>query len=183
MAKSYPAQLNPGSFIPTTDVYDVSIIYSLDINSKEFKEFLVRLRQSINTIALALNTKDSAYYVQEEFVNGQVFFPNPALSSTTQAVPVLRQDYRIVINFGALPNNATKSVPHGLTITSDFSFTRIYAVASNTTGMSYIPIPYSSTTAGDVIELNVDAVNVNITTHSNKTAYTITYVILEYIKQ
>ncbi len=182
MAGPFPAQSNPGAFVPTTDIYDTSILYSIDINSAEFKEFLVRLRQSINNIALVLNIKDSGYYTLTEFVNGQVFFPDPTLSSTTSTAPVDRQVFRLVVNFGALPNTGTKSVAHNLTITNAFSFTRIYATASDTTGHTYIPIPYASPTDANEIELSVDATNVNITTGSNRTNFNICYVVLEYIK-
>lgn len=181
MAGSYPNQANPGLFVPTTNVWDVAELYTVDVQSSEFRELLVRLYQNINTIALALNLKDSAYYVDQEFVNGQVLFPNPALSSSTASAPVYRQVFRKVIDFGALANAGTKSVAHGLTITAGFSFTRIYATASDTIGFNYIPIPYASVAAGNV-ELNVDLTNVTIITGSDYSAFTICYVILEYVK-
>lgn len=172
-----------GSFLPTTDVYDIASIYNIDINSDEFKLFLVRLRQSVNNIALVVNACETGYYALIEILNGQLFFPDPALSSKTTVLPAYRQVFRIVVNFGALPDTATKSVAHGIAPTSTYSFTRIYGTASDTTGLNYIPLPYASNTAGASIELNVDATNVNITTGSNRSNFNITYVILEYIKQ
>lgn len=171
-----------GLFLPTTDVFDIQIIYELDINSTEFKEFLVRLRQSVNDIALAVNLKDSALYYPQEFVNGQIYFPNPALDSTTSTYPDPRQVYRLIVDFGSLPDTGIKSVPHNLAPDSFFSFTRIYATASDKTGLTYIPIPYASPVLADNIAIDVDAVNVNITTGSNRSNYTVTYVVLEYIK-
>lgn len=173
---------NVGLFIPTTDVYDVSALQEIDVNSQEFKYFLVRLRQSINNAALAINLKDSGYYVPTEFINGQVYFPNPGLSSTTAQSPTYRQVFRKVIDFGALPDTASKSVAHGIITTAAYSFTRIYATASDTTAQSYIPIPYASTT-GDDIELSVDATNVTITTLSDRTSFDVCYVVVEYLKQ
>jgi hypothetical protein len=181
---SIPSQANFGAYIPTTYNFDVQQLYSVDINSQEFKELLVRLAQNVNTMLLGINLRDAGYYSQEEFINGQTFFPNPNLNSTTSQQPIDRQVFRKVINFGALPNAAIKSVAHGITITSAFSFTRIYACASDQSGSSYIPIPYVSTVAvNQNIELYVDATNVNIATAIDYTAYTICYVILEYIKQ
>lgn len=171
-----------GLFLPTTDVFDTQIIYELDINSTEFKEFLVRLRQSVNDIALAVNLKDSAMYFEQEFVNGQILFPNPALDSTTSAAPDPRQVFRFVMNFGALPNTGTKSVAHNLAPDANWSVTRLYAAATDPVALSYIPIPYASPVLANNIELNVDATNVNITTGSNRSNYTICYVIWEYIK-
>jgi hypothetical protein len=48
--------------------------------------------------------------------------------------------------------------------------------------MQYIPLPYASPTLVNNIQLSVDATNVTITTGIDYSAYTVTYVILEYIK-
>lgn len=182
MAKSYSEDVNPGLFIPTTSVFDIELMRKADVNSHEFKELLVRLYQNVNNIALALNQKDSGLYYQEEFVTGQVYFPNPSLSSTTQQQPTPRPVFRKVINFGSLPNTGSTSVAHGLTVTANFSFTRIYGAATDPS-TSFIPLPYASPTDADNIELSVDATNVTITTGSDRTGYTTCYVVLEYLKQ
>ena len=173
---------NRGAFVPTTDVWDVSEIYSTDVNSEEFKELLVRLYQNINKIALSLNIRDAGYYVDQEFVNGQLFFPDPLLNSQTSQNPVFRQVFRKVVNFGVLPNNATKSAAHAIVMNTNFSFTRIYGCASDTGANIYLPIPYASGTGANIIELNVDGTNVNVITNSNRTNFDTTYIILEYIK-
>ena len=180
---SFPNQLGPGSFVPTTNVWDVSEIYSTNVTSDEFKELLVRLYQNLNIMSLNLNIKDTAYYPLTEFVTGEAFFPNPTLSSTSGKSPVLRQGFRLTINFGALPNTGSKSVAHGLTITSGYIFTRILGAASDQTGSRYIPLPFSSPIASENIKIEVDATNVVITTGSNRSAYTETIVILYYIKE
>lgn len=178
-----PAGTGVGSFIPTTNIWDdAAQLSETDVESPVFKELLVRLYQNVGNIALALNIKDTGMYVTSEFVNGQLLFSNPALNSSTTTTATLRQMYRLALNFGALPNTGTKSVPHGLQINGAYTFTRIYACSSSTSGQVYIPIPYASTTTTDVIEINVDATNVNITTSSNKSGFNITYVILEYVK-
>jgi hypothetical protein len=175
---------NPGAgvFVPSTYVWDVARLHEVSVTSPEFKELLVRLYQNINNISLALNIKDTGLYNVIEVVNGQIFFPNPALNSSTPQTPAFRQVYRTVVDFGALPNAATKSVTHGIQITPTTTFTRIYATASNLTGDTYIPIPYASPTAANSIEISVDATNVNITTAIDYSAYTICYVILEYLQ-
>ena len=170
-----------GLFIPTNNVWDVDQIDSVNVNSPEFKELLVRLYQNINNISMAVNLKDSGYYVQNEFISGQVYFQNPALNSTTATRPQFRDVIRKVINFGSLPNTGTKSVPHELTPNSSYSFTRIYGTASDTTGLNYIPLPYASPVLANNIELKVDATNVTIITGSNRSNFNITYVVLEFI--
>jgi hypothetical protein len=171
-----------GSFIPTSYVWDVARLYEVDINSDEFKELLVRLYQNLNIMALSLNIRDAGIYNTDEFVNGQIFFPNPLLDSSTPEAPEFRQVFRKVINFGALPNTTTKSVAHGITLTGATTFTRIYGAASNTTGKVYIPLPYVSLTAGDSVQIYVDATNVNVITGNDKSAFTTTYIILEYLQ-
>jgi hypothetical protein len=173
-----------GSFVPTNYIWDVAQVQEVDVNSPEFKELLIRMYQTINSMILSLNLKDTGVYNTSPFVNSQIFFPNPLLNSSTSATPEFRQVYRNVINFGALPNAAIKSVPHTIMCTSNTTFTRIYATASKTTApFSYIPIPYSSIAAvADNIELYVDATNVNIATAIDYSAYTFTYVILEYLQ-
>lgn len=171
-----------GAFVPTTQVWDVGDIQNLDVNSPEFKELVVRLYQNINNIALVLNAKDTGIYNTGQFVNSQTWFPNPALTSASTTFPAFRQVFRCVINFGALPNTTTKSVAHGITITSSTTFTRIYATASDTTGLNYVGIPYASTTLANNIQLDVSSTNVTITTGVNRSNFNICYVILEFIQ-
>ena len=69
---SYNTQAEPGAFVPLTDIFDSQAIQELDVNSDEFKEFLVRLRQSMNNIAMVLNIKDSGY----QFYTYSICSPN-----------------------------------------------------------------------------------------------------------
>lgn len=174
-------QINTGSFLPTTDIYDSDLINSLDINSDRGKEFLVRLRQSINNVALVVNTKESGYYIQQEFVTGKLYYANTALTSATAQIPTFRTAYRRVVNFGALPNAGTKSVAHGISINSGYRATDIFGASTNPTTVTLIPLPYVST-IGDDIEVWVDATNVNVRTTSNRTAFTQTDIVIEYLK-
>jgi len=171
-----------GSFIQTTQVWDIAQLQDVDVSSPEFKELMVRLYQQINNIVLVLNAKDTGQYQLSEFVNGQLYFSDPALDSSTVLSPQDRQVLRKVINFGALPNTGTTAVAHGITCTIKTTFTRIYGAASDTTGKNYIPLPYASPTAANNIELKVDATNVTIITGSNRSNFNVTYVILEYLQ-
>lgn len=170
-----------GAFVTTTQVWDVALLQSINVNSPEFKELLVRMYQQLNLMANVINVKTSGKYPLLEFVTSKAWFPNPAYNSSTATQPVERPVLRKVINFGTLPNTATKSVAHGITITPNTRFTLIYATASDPS-TSFIPIPYASPVLANNIELNVDAVNVNITTGSNRNAYTTCFVVLEYIQ-
>jgi hypothetical protein len=95
---------------------------------------------------------DSALYETSEFINGQTFFSDPALTSQSAKTPMPRQVYRKVINFGALPNTAIKTAAHGITITAATTFTRIYGTAS-LPSTDFVPLPYTSITAtADCVE-------------------------------
>lgn len=177
MAQSGSTQF--GAFIETNFIWDVQQIQQLEELSPEFKELLVRLYQNLGKMATVLNVKDTGIYQLTEFVNGQTFFSNPLYNSSTAVSPTPRQDYRMVINFGALPNNTTKSVAHNIAVNSATVFTRIYATAT-TPGTAGIPIPYVS--SSNPVQINVDATNVNITTTTDMTAFTTVIVVIEYLK-
>jgi hypothetical protein len=179
------AQISTGTFIPTTQVWDVSEIKNIDVTKPEFKELLVRLYQNLNSMAVAINNKESSFYDVQETVKGQSFFANP---SATTAHPESRQTYNKLINFGALPNTGTKTYPHGISIKRGYTFTRIYGCATQQTNTNpvlafeSVPLPYSSPVLADNIALYVDATTVGVITGANWSTYTDTYIILEYLK-
>ncbi|HXB10852.1 MAG TPA: hypothetical protein VNZ45_02615 [Bacteroidia bacterium] len=187
------AEIQPGYagvYIPSTNVWDVSNVENANIDDPALKELLIRLYQNLNDMALAVNLKSSGYFVTQQFVNSELFFPNPSLTSASSTTPTFRQVIREVVNFGALPNSTTKTYLTDILTNSAIRLTRIYGCATNPSTGS-IPLPYSSTTLANNIELKVDTgVNmtdgktyerVSITTAFNYSAYTTTYVILEYI--
>lgn len=172
MAKSFSGDV--GAFLPTTSIFDPGLVRSLNVNSEEFKEVLVQLMQAVNNIALVTNIKDTGYYYQQQFVNGQVYFPNPAFNSTTAQSPVGRQVTRMVINFGPLPNAAEKSVAHGVTFNSSISGTRVYGCATNP-GVRLVSI------ANNDINVQVTPTDIVLTTESDYSDCTICYMVLEYL--
>jgi hypothetical protein len=133
-------------------------------NSRLFK---IQIEGEWIQIALRVNERIIGNFYTNEQVAGIEYFGN-----TNQR---RRSAYRKVVNFGQLPNAGAKAVAHNLTITSDWKFTHIYATASDTSGISYIPVPNSF--------IVVDATNVTITTTSDLTAYNECYVVLEYLKE
>jgi len=127
----------------------------------------------------ALNDKEIGSYNTVQSETGQNWFTSSD-STKTRAV------YRTVVDFGSLPNAATKSVAHNISTQATTIFTHIYATATDpaaSTTNSAIPIPYvDPATLANGIRIDVDATNVNITTAANYTAYTECYVVLEYIQ-
>lgn len=168
-----------GVYVPTTDLFDVTYIQQLDVNTPEFKELIIRLSQRTNQLALALNTKETGMYSLNEFLTSQVFYPDPALTSMTSATPIYRQAYRIVVIFGALPNAGTKAVAHNIPADATYTFTRIWGVANNTNG-NRIPLPFSSPILNENIKLYCDNTNIYVTSAIDYSAYTVTNIMLEY---
>lgn len=166
---------NAGLYVQSTAVWDVARLQEVDVQSPEFKELLVRLYQNVNSIVIALNLKDSAYYVNQEFVTGQLFF-----NSVDQTQLGLRAVFRKVINIGALGAGVT-TIAHGLAITNTWKFTRIYGVASDTVGFNYYPLPWASAAGATNIELKVNLNNVVITNNSGIN-FTDCYTVLEFVK-
>lgn len=128
--------------------------------------------------ARKINGKDQGYYLDEEITNDQRFF-NAANRQTFHYI------FRKVIDCGALPNAALKQVAHGIAgIGNGWMFTRIYGTAIEPAGAAprpyYIPLPNAG--ANYQVELMVDTTNVNITTVANLSAFTQSYVILEFWK-
>jgi len=172
-----------GAYVPTSYIWDVSQLADIEVTSPEFKELLVRMYQNLSFMAIVLNTKATGIYDTQEYPNSKLFFPNPANTSQTNVGPNYRQVLQKTINFGALPNAATKSVAHGIVnVNSSLTWVNITACATDTTGLTGLNIPYASTTAvADNIEIFADATNVNIITGSNRSNYNVCYVYLEYL--
>lgn len=179
MALQPQDQNNYGISLTTTFLFDVDDIQELEIKP-EFKETLIRLYMNLNRMLLALNKKENGYYPLNQILSGQQFFPNPSASYLEQSN--YREVFRLVINFGALPNATTKSVPHNIAINAGVSFTHIYGTATDPVNFNYIPLPYASPTLIDNIELKVDATNVTVITGINRTAFTETYIVLDFMK-
>jgi hypothetical protein len=172
-----------GAFIPTTNIWDTSELQGLDVTKPEFIELLVRMYQNLNRMSEVINIKDSGFYYRQEFVNGQVFFPNPNADPTTELSQSSRQDFRMTVYWTtALPSATSVSIPHNIPWTPTTTATRIYGASTNLTTMKSIPLPYASA-PGDNVELQVNATNVVITTDSASwIGYTVTYIVIEYLK-
>ncbi len=168
-------QANTGSFVTTTQIWDLGQLQNIDITSPEFKELLIRLYQQINNIAIVLNSKKSGYYIEEEFVTSALYF-NPNSSDPL----MLRPEFRKTFDIGPLPAGVT-TFAHNLAITNLWQFTHIYGVASDNIGFNYYPLPFASAGGAANIELYIDATNIVITNNSG-IAFTSCIVVAEYLK-
>jgi len=150
------------SFLPTTLIIP-------DLENED--EFNYVMSDYLKKSSAAVNEKDIGQYLQTEVLCGQKFF-NDEDTKNTHSV------YRKVIDFGALPASSAKTVPHGIDIQESTRFTRIYGTANSPS--SFIPLPYADSTAANSISLEITELNVEITTAIDYSAYTETYVVVEY---
>jgi len=172
--------LNSGIFLPITQIFEIeNLDQNIKINSPEYKDFLVRLRQILNLMTITLNKKETGLYEEFEILTGQLYFRDLSVSDSEK-----RTVSRTVVNFGALPNTGTKTVAHGITFPTPntYSSVNIYGSATDPTGVNFISLPYASPILANNIELSVDNTNISITTGSDRTAFTKCYVVFEFIK-
>lgn len=171
-------QIDYGSYVSTTNVWDVTNLYEVDVNSTEFKELLVRLYQNINNISVVLNTKCTGYYINQEFVSGKLFFnPSPTAEENDQSE--LRPGYIMTVNTGALGPGVT-AINHNIPVTNTFHWMFISGAATDTGTLIGYPLPFAGA-AGNNIEVSVTATQVLINNNSGVT-FTNSQVTLEYCK-
>jgi hypothetical protein len=170
---------NPGAFIPTTQVWDITPILQSNIDP-ELKELFVRLYQNLGFMSDIVNIKMTGQYPEQEFVISSQFFPNPANSSTNNpyVTAAQRQIFRMTVNTGALVGG-TITIAHNIPVTNAYTFVYIGGVASDTIGFNYYPFNYASASGND-LRLYADATNLNIVNNTGIN-FTNSYVILEYI--
>lgn|SRR3990167_8681259 len=162
------------SFSSDKPIQSNQLPVSVEFPNPQEPAFIDTLTLIYKRIADSVNTKEGALYQPSELATFQKYF-KPADTQN------FRNVYRMTIDFGALPNNAAKTIEHNIAFTDNFRTTRIYGSAVAPVNLLYIPLPYSSVT-GDDIELSVDDTNITITTTSDRTAFSACTVVIEYTK-
>lgn len=87
--------------------------------------------------------------------------------------------YRKVIDFGALPDNDIKKIPHGVV---DYEvFTQMYGTSLSGLDVT-LPLPHASSTGPASVQLWRDTTDIGVITSNDRTGYTDTQIVLEYTK-
>ena len=133
------------------------------------------LTSHLRRIANAVNNREVGWVVDTEIDTGKRFI---AASGSTE----YRTIFRKAIDTGTLPNNTTSSIAHGLTVDANFTLIEIYGGGTDPIAFTSIPLNYVSS-AGSSIEVNMDASNINIVTTGNYSAYTRSFVVIEYMRE
>lgn len=87
--------------------------------------------------------------------------------------------YRKTINFGALPNNTTSSVAHG--ISNLGLIIKIEGAAWNGAS-SYMPLPNPSPSTAYSVEVYVNGANLSVYSGTDRSSFTTSYITLYYTK-
>jgi len=139
--------------------------------SKEPSELRNEVNSIYQSIASSLNNKIGGLYVPIEKINSEQYF----IANDTQR---LRQVYRMTVDFGALPNSTSKSVAHNIPgINGNYRLTSSRGGSTDPNAISWLPIP------NEGILLEINSTSVNITTTSDRSAYTETTVVIEFTKE
>lgn len=139
------------------------------------QEFINTISLLYKRIANSVNTKEGALYLPQELATFQQYF-------TPNDPQKLRNVYRKVIDFGALPNTAVKLVAHGIAFNSEFTTTRIYGSATDPVNLVYVPLPFADPTAANSISLFAGGTDVVVQTGANRSNFTRCTVVIEYVK-
>lgn len=150
-----------------------------DFIPDDWEEAKPALVEQLKRISNAVNVREIGWYLDNELLSGKQMFPGTSSSNDQQ----FRSIFRIVIDFGALPNATIKSVAHNIPFDANFSLTHLYAGATDPVDLLALQIPYSSPTLNENISINIDVNNVNITTAIDYSAYTRCFVVCEYISE
>lgn len=150
----------------------------------EARQFLV---EQLKKISNAVNAREIGWFLDEELLSGKQFIPSATTGITQGTAPQYRAIFRKVIDTGALPNNTIKFIPHGLSVTDNFTLIQMYGSATKllSTGVFYgIPIPFNQLPGSAIpgsVELEMGGVNIRITTDADMTSFTRSFVVIEYL--
>jgi len=133
-----------------------------------FEEFIELFEREYQNIVDAVNSKGGGLYVPEESATFQKYFDSVDPQSTKNV-------YRKVVDFGALPNNATKRVQHNVELTSTARLTNLYGASTDPSSISFRPLAPGT-------ELAADVTDIIVTTTSDLSNYRETTVVMEYTK-
>jgi len=135
--------------------------------------------EQLKRLANAVNIREIGWFLDEELLSGKQFIPSTV--NVKGLAPQWRSVFRKVVNFGALPNAGTKSVSHGVVFDANFTQTAFWISATDPVNFKAFSLAYwAISTPGDII-INMDATNINVTTKSDYSGYTRSYVTIEYL--
>jgi hypothetical protein len=164
--------------ISTNEEFE-AFVPSYDVIPEEWPQARQFLVEHLKRISNAVNAREIGWFLEEQTLAGKNLFESLAVGSVPNQ---FRQIFRVVVNFGQLPNATTKSVVHNVTVNANFSLVDLWLAATDPVNLVGFGLCYYSIAAGD-IKLSYDVNNVIVTTASDYSAYTTSYVVLEFTQE
>lgn len=134
------------------------------------KELTRNIFRKVNDLVYIINTKDTAIYTDEEFFTSQQWYVE---KDQGEQQMIYR---KCIIYNGALPNAGIINIPHGILLTDDWDFVKIYGISQSPGTHFWVTIPTPE------IAIFVNLTDIRISTTADYTPFTRTKIILEYIK-
>jgi hypothetical protein len=131
----------------------------------EWEDGRTYLVEQLKRIANAVNAREICWFLDEEVISGKQFFPGTVNNQAFRTI------LRVVVDFSPL-GIGTTSLPHHVTVDSNFSLIELWASGTNATGLTGGPInqPNITYTATDIVI-------------TSTVAYTRCYAFMEYIQE
>ena len=140
-----------------------------------FEDFHEIFEREYKKLLSAVNSKEGGLYLPQELATFNEYFDRDDPQN-------MRNVYRIVVDFGVLPNATEKRVPHNITFNANVRLTRLFGGSSNPSSIQFIPLPFCSTTLLENVMLEADQEDIIITTGSDRSSFKETTVVMEYTK-
>lgn len=179
------APLNSQGFnVPISDSYDSEVIQGLQVDSPEFKDFLVYLQYAISTLATYTNAKPSGRLNPTEEITGKSLAPSATTTSFNSSSSIRRSTYWVTVPIFNLQNAVASTYNHNIPIADvqQASFTGVYLYGSVTDPVTFttISLPYAQ--GANNISLQYNGTVLTVTPNFDARAYTKGYVTIEYVK-
>ncbi len=151
---------------------------------EDAREFLV---EHLKKISNAVNAREVGWFLDEELLSGKQFIPSA--SKPTGEMQQFRSVLRKVVDTGQLPAAAgALQVPHGITFDANFTLIQLFGAATSPAGaIRALPLPFvvanSATISQDQIQLYIDQTNINIVVGKDRSDFTRSFVVIEYLQE
>lgn len=145
---------------------------------EDAQPFLV---EQLKKISNAVNIREIGWLLDEELLSGKAFIPS-AINNTGE-MQQFRTVLRKVIDFGALPDSSTKTVPHGIVVNDNFTLIDLWGAATDPNGLVSIPLPFVAQTVATSISLFMNSTDVIVTTHDVKSQFNRCFIFIEYCQE
>lgn len=136
------------------------------IPSPNDPDFIVKMTQYLRDIAKELRYKQTITQTSSEQIIGQ---------------EAGRTIFGKKLDFGAIPNAGTKCIPHGITLTPNFRWRKIYAIAQQPDGVG-MQINFGGCTPDGTVNIYCTDTNVCVQGCGDRSSFSIVTIFLEYIK-